>query len=152
MRKPWHGLPLLVAASVTCAALRAQAEDTAITPLRDHAAHHDPSDRMTVRLILDRCVALYTFASSTVEARKHPKYSEYEAKASTFLKAAREATAEREVLLMMIVRMSSAYQRHSRAQSGTDHPLSAPLLQSDLAFCEEYSVSLDTPVKKTAIP
>ena len=148
-----RALALLSAAVAASTPLAAHADDIAIVPLHEHAERHDMADRMSIRLVLDRCTALYTFASSTVGSRQTRLLSEYEAMAASFLAAARVATPEREVLLMLVLRMSNAYRRYASAQAGGQDPLALPLLQADLAYCQRYSATLkDAPTRKTAPP
>ena len=132
---------LLVAGLLGGAAKGSLADPPAIEPLREYALRYDTSEKDERRFILNRCTALYIFASSTVD-RAQPQHGAYEARAELFLNAAKAAADQNEVLLMLLTRMSTAYRRSSDADRGGVDPLGHPFFQSELAFCENYAARL----------
>lgn len=132
---------LLLAGVLGGAAKGALAEPPAIEPLREHVSRYGTNDKYERRFILNRCAALYIFASSTVD-RTQPRYAAYTARAVQFLDAAKAAADENEVLMMLLTRMSTAYRRSSDADTGGVDPLAHPFFQSELAFCEDYAAGL----------
>lgn len=139
-------LPRIVAALLLAGALGSVPKGTladppAIEPLREHVGRYGTNDKYERRFILNRCTALYIFASSTVD-RTQPRHAAYTARAVLFLDAAKAAADENEVLMMLLTRMSTAYRRSSDADTGGVDPLAHPFFQSELAFCEDYAAGL----------
>ena len=132
---------LLLAGVLGGAAKTALADPPAIEPLRDHVGRLGSDDKYERRFILNRCTALYIFASSTVDSTQ-PLHALYTARAVLFLGAARAAADQNEVLMMLLTRMSTAYRRSSDADTAGVDPLAHPFFQSELAFCEDYAAGL----------
>ena len=129
---------ILAAALVAGSVAPASADDSAIVPLSEYVERHGLTDRWSRRFVLDRCTALYIFASATAKGHGDNLRVSYEDRATLFLEAARDATEEKQVLLMLVTRMANAYKRYADATPQRHDPLAHPFFQAELAFCADH--------------